>query len=553
MSPPIGAILCTIKLLEEIEATIGERWLMTNKPIALDGASLTLDQVIAVAYGRPGEPEVVINPAAKPGINRAAEAVTRLLARGEVAYGITTGFGAFKDRVIPREHVEELQRNIIASHAVGVGDPFDIPTTRAIMLIRANTLARGYSGIRLATLQLLLDMLNRGIHPVIPQKGSLGASGDLAPLAHMSLVLIGLGEAEYQGQVWPGTEALARAGLEPTVLVAKEGLALTNGTAVMTALGALESYRARLLSRVADVAGCLSLEALHGTPLAFDARIHQLRPYPRQVNCAAYLRELLVGSDFTRHHDPTNVQDAYTLRCIPQVHGAVRDAIAYARWVIEIELNSVTDNPLIFIDDKTEEITVLSGGNFHGEPLAIAMDYLSMAMTELGNISERRTMRLTDEASNAHVLPAFLIKHGGLNSGFMLVQYTAAALATENKVLSHPASVDTIPTSANVEDHVSMGCTAALQTRQVNTNVEQILAIELMAAAQGIDFRKEALGPAARLGRGTAPAYDLVRQVVPFLERDAVMYPYMEAVRRLVATGRLVEVVNEQVEDVWER
>ena len=520
--------------------------------IILDGASLTIDQVITVAYGQPGAPRVELSAEAEAKVSRAARAVEQLLARGEVAYGITTGFGAFKDRIIPPEQVTELQRNIIISHAVGVGNPFDRPTTRAIMLIRANTLARGYSGIRLATLQLLLDMLNAGVHPVIPEKGSLGASGDLAPLAHMSLPLLGEGEAEYQGQIWPGAEAMHRADLQPVTLAAKEGLALTNGTAVMCALGALESYRARRLSRVADVAGCLSLEALHGTTLAFDDRIHQLRPYPRQLNCANYLRALLVDSDFTRHHDPANVQDAYTLRCIPQVHGAVRDAIAYARWVIEIELNSVTDNPLIFIDDATEEISVLSGGNFHGEPLAIAMDYLGIAMTELGNISERRIMRLTDEASNAHVLPAFLTRHGGLNSGFMLTQYTAAALATENKVLAHPASVDTIPTSANVEDHVSMGCTAALQTRQIITNVELILAIELMAAAQGIDFRREKLGQAAKLGRGTQPAYELIRERVPFLEKDAVMYPHIEAVRQLVATGQIVMAVNKAVQDIWE-
>jgi histidine ammonia-lyase len=520
--------------------------------IILDGASLTIDQVIAVAYGQPGASRVELSAEAEAKVNRAALAVEQLLARGEVAYGITTGFGAFKDRIIPSEQVTELQRNIVISHAVGVGQPFDIPTTRAIMLIRANTLARGYSGIRLATLQLLLDMLNSGVHPVIPEKGSLGASGDLAPLAHMSLVLIGEGEAEYQGQILPGTAALQQVNLQPVTLAAKEGLALTNGTAVMCALGALESYRARRLSRVADVAGCLSLEALHGTALAFDDRIHQLRPYPRQLNCANYLRALLVDSDFTRHHDPANVQDAYTLRCIPQVHGAVRDAIAYARWAIEIELNAVTDNPLIFIDEATEEITVISGGNFHGEPIAIAMDYLGIAMTELGNISERRIMRLTDEASNAHVLPAFLTRHGGLNSGFMLTQYTAAALATENKVLAHPASVDTIPTSANVEDHVSMGCTAALQTRQIITNVELILAIELMAAAQGIDFRKEKLGQSARLGRGTQPAYKLVRERVPFLEKDAVMYPYIEAVRQLVATGQIVAAVNGLVQDIWE-
>jgi histidine ammonia-lyase len=524
----------------------------TLETIVLNGEDLSIEEVVTVAKGLPQEPRVVLGEEARQRVGRAAKAVAQLLARGEVAYGITTGFGAFKERAIPLEQVAELQRNILFSHAVGVGDPFDIPTTRAIMLIRANTLARGNSGLQPGTLQLLLDMLNAGVHPVIPQKGSLGASGDLAPLAHMSLVLIGEGEAEHKGQQLSGTQALERAGLTPVTLAAKEGLALTNGTAVMCAIGVLETYRARLLSRVADIAGCLSLEALHGTALAFDERIQQLRPYPRQLNCAAYLRELLKNSDFTRHRDPVNVQDAYTLRCIPQVHGAVRDAISYARWVFEIELNSVTDNPLIFIDDDSGEVTVLSGGNFHGEPLAIAMDYLAMALTELGNIAERRIMRLTDEASNAHVLPAFLTRHGGLNSGFMITQYTAAALAAENKVLAHPASVDTIPTSANVEDHVSMGCTAALQARQIVSNVELILAIELMAAAQGIDFRKTDLGERAQLGRGTQPAYDLIRKHVPFLEKDAIMYPYIEAVRSLVATRELVSAVNAQVQDVWD-
>lgn len=516
--------------------------------ITLNGESLTIEAVITVAYGQPGRPQVALSAQAQARVTRAAEAVQKLLAEGRIAYGITTGFGAFKDRVIPPDDVELLQRNILVSHAVGVGDPFDIPTTRAIMLIRANTLARGHSGIRLETLQLLLEMLNRGVHPVIPQKGSLGASGDLAPLAHMALPLIGEGEAEYQGRILPGREAMAEAGLRPVALAAKEGLALTNGTAIMCALGALETYRAEQLSQIADVAGCLSLEALYGTALAFDRRIHALRPLPRQIDCADYLRAVLDGSAFTRDDDPTHVQDAYTLRCIPQVHGAVRDAVAYARWMFEIELNAVTDNPLIFIDDDTNHIEVLSGGNFHGEPLAIALDYLGIGMSELGNIAERRIMRLVDEASNTHVLPAFLTRNGGLNSGYMIAQYTAAALATENKVLSHPASVDTIPTSANVEDHVSMGCTAGLKARQIIDNVEHILAIELMAAAQGIDFRKQELGQTARLGRGTQPAYDLIRQHVPFIEQDTPMYPHMRAVRALITGGALIEAVNTALE-----
>ena len=505
--------------------------------ITLDGSSLTIEQVIAVAYGQPGSPEIVLGDAAKQAVNRCADAVQTLIARGEIAYGITTGFGAFKDRLISPADVEQLQHNIIVSHAVGVGDPFDIPTTRAIMLIRANTLASGYSGIRLGTLQALLDLLNHGVHPVIPEKGSLGASGDLAPLAHMSLVLIGLGEAEYQGEILSGAEALARAGMTPVRLAAKEGLALTNGTSIMCALGVLETYRAEMLMRTGDIAGCLSLEALHGTQMAFDERIQRLRPFPRQQECAAFLRALLAGSEFTRGYDPLNVQDAYTLRCIPQVHGAVRDAVAYCRWAIEIELNAVTDNPLIFIDG--DDISVISGGNFHGEPLAIAMDYLGIAMSELGNISERRIARLIDESVNTHVLPAFLTRNGGLNSGFMLVQYTAAALATESKVLSHPASVDTIPTSANVEDHVSMGCTAALKARRINNNVERILGIELFAAAQGIDFRKDVIGADKRLGDGTQPVYDLIRQHIPFIEADTVLYPHMEMLRRLVSSGQI--------------
>ena len=515
---------------------------MTEK-ILLDGQSLSIQQVLQVAYGEAGQPEVEISPLAQKQVQRAADAVQSLLARGEVAYGITTGFGAFKDKVIPLEDVKKLQKNIIMSHAVGTGDMYDVPTTRAVMLIRANTLSRGHSGIRPSTLGLLVGMLNAGIHPQIPEKGSLGASGDLAPLAHMALVMIGMGTAEYQGEVISGTEALKRAGLEPVELAAKEGLALTNGTTVMCAIGTLQVHQSERLCGVMDAAGTLSLEALNGTPLAFDERIHALRPFPRQMETAKHLRELLDGSEFTRHYDPSNVQDAYTLRCMPQVHGAVREAIAYTRWVMKIELNAVTDNPLIFIDDETEEITVLSGGNFHGEPLAIAMDYLAIAMTELGNISERRIMRLTDECSNAHALPAFLTNEGGLNSGFMITQYTAAALATENKVLAHPASVDSIPTSANVEDHVSMGLTAGLKLRQITKNVTHILATELMAAAQGVDFRRQEIGADAKLGKGTAPIYTHIREVVPFIEEDTVLYDYLIAVRELITSGVLDDVM----------
>jgi len=507
--------------------------------ISIDGTQLTIADVVQVANGEPGEVSVILSEDARGRMGHAAAAVERLVREGKMAYGITTGFGAFKDRLIPPEQAGELQRNILVSHAVGAGEPFDVPTRRAIMLIRANTLAHGHSGIRPQTLDLLLAMLNRGVHPVIPCKGSLGASGDLAPLAHMSLPLIGLGRAEYRGEVLDGAEALRRVGLAPLELAAKEGLALTNGTSVMTALGVLETHHAEALSQAADIISCLSLEALNGTAAAFDERIHQLRPHPRQVECAAYLRRLLEDSDFTRPYDPHNIQDAYTLRCIPQVHGAVREALAYLRWMMEIELNSVTDNPLIFIDKANDEVEVISGGNFHGEPLAIAMDYLGIAMTELGNISERRLMRLLDASSNGGVLPPFLARQGGLNSGFMLFQYTAAALATENKVLAHPASVDTIPTSANVEDHVSMGVTAGLHLRQIVANVEHILSLELMAAAQGIDFRKEKLAPEARLGQGTRGAHELVRQQTPFIEKDTVLYEYIERVRSLLHKNQI--------------
>jgi len=510
----------------------------------LDGASLTFEQVQAVARGAPGAPRVALTEPARAAVQRAADGVQRLLREGRIAYGITTGFGAFKDRVIPPDQVELLQRNILVSHAVGVGRPFDIATTRAIMLIRANTLARGNSGVRVQTLEMLLELLNRGLHPVIPEKGSLGASGDLAPLAHMSLPLIGEGEVEYQGRVQGSAAALIAAGLTPLTLAAKEGLALTNGTSVMCALGVLETLRAEMLSQAADVAGCLSLEALHGTAAAYDDRVHRLRPFPSQIECAAYLRALLEGSGYVRGGDSANVQDAYTLRCIPQVHGAVRDAIAYARRVFQIELNSVTDNPLLFVDAQSGEVEIISGGNFHGEPLAIAMDYLGLAAAEFGNISERRIMRLTDEASNTQVLPPFLTREGGLNSGFMIVQYTAAALATENKVLAHPASVDTIPTSANVEDHVSMGVTAGLKLRQIQDNVEAIVAIELLAASQGIDFRRQVLEKGAKLGRGTAAAYARVRAHAPFIERDTVLYGYIEAVRCELRGGTLVAAVN---------
>jgi len=504
----------------------------------LDGENLSIEDVVRVAQASPDELRVVIADSAGEKIRHGRRCVEDAIASGKIHYGINTGFGAFKDKLISPDQLKQLQRNIVVSHAVGVGPTFDRDTVRAATLIRANTLAKGHSGVRLELVEALLALLNRGVYPVLPSQGSLGASGDLAPLAHIALVLIGEGEAVYQGERLTGSEALKRAGLSPIVLEAKEGLALTNGTAVSCAVGCLTTWQAENLSHVADISGCLSLEALHGTPDAFDAALHALRPHPRQLECAEHLRRLIEGSTFLRGRDPHHVQDAYTLRCIPQVHGAVRDAILYARWTLEIELNSVTDNPVLVFDEDGG-YRLLSGGNFHGEPVAIAMDYLKLALTELGNIAERRLTRLTDEASNQGTLPAFLTGEGGLNSGFMLVQYTAASLASENKVLVHPASADTIPTSANTEDHVSNSCIAARQAWQIMENVENILAIELFAAAQAIDYRRQALGLEARLGKGTAPVYDLIREHVPFLERDDVMYTHMEAVRQLIR-GRAV-------------
>lgn len=516
--------------------------------LSISGEQLTVDDVVAVA--RRGV-AVGLDPAALPRIERARAAVERLVAEGQIAYGITTGFGRFKDKLIPPAQSAQLQRNLVRSHAAGTGPELDEASVRAMLLVRANTLALGHSGVRPLIIQRLIDLLNRGVHPCIPSQGSLGASGDLAPLAHLTLVLIGEGEAICQGRRLPGGEALAQAGLEPVTLEAKEGLALLNGTSMMVGMGALLVRRAINLLLTADAAACLSLEALHGTDRAFDARVHAARPHPRQMDCAAFLRRLLQGSQFLRPVTATDVQDPYTLRCVPQVHGAVRDAIAYAQWVINIELNAANDNPLIFVEGEGEQerIDVISAGNFHGEPIALAMDYAKIGLTDLGNMSERRINRLVDADSNGGVLPMFLTEHGGLESGFMIAQYTAAALASENKVLAHPASADSIPSSANVEDHVSMGAIATRQVGQILDHVERIVAIELLCAAQAVDLRRRITGQAdASLGRGTGAAYGLIRERVPFQEHDAALAPQIESVRQLVADGTIKRAVEAAVE-----
>ena len=509
-------------------------------PLLISGENLRVDDVVAVANGCP----VALDPVAVPRMEKSRAAVDQLVTEMRAVYGITTGFGRFKDRLISADEVRQLQLNLVRSHAVGVGPELPEPVVRALILARANTLALGYSGARPAIVRLLLDILNAGICPRIPAQGSLGASGDLAPLAHLALVLIGEGEARVNGEVMSGREALEQFGLQPLELEAKEGLALLNGTALMVGMGALLVRRSINLALTADVVACLSLEALNGTDRAYDARVHALRPHPRQINCAEFLRRNLAGSRFLRQDDPNNVQDAYTLRCVPQVHGAVRDSIAYAQWVIDIELNTVNDNPIIFVDENGK-IDVVSAGNFHGEPVALAMDYAALGLTELGNMSERRCARLVDSDSNGGVLPMFLTEQGGLQSGLMMAQYTAAALASENKVLAHPSSADTIPTSANIEDHVSMGAAAVRHAWQVLEHVETIVGIELLLAAQGVDFRCRQLGLSPEdLGAGTSVAYRLLRDRVPFVSSDVFLSPLIEEARSLVASGT----VKEQVE-----
>lgn len=500
----------------------------------IHGEGLNIAGVVQVARHKM---PVGLSKAAMTRVASARAFVESLVADGRVAYGVTTGFGKFSEVSISQDATAELQRNLIRSHACGVGEPFDEETVRAIMLLRANALSKGFSGVAPATLQLLVDMLNRGVHPVIPQQGSVGASGDLCPLSHLVLVMIGEGEACFQGRRMPGAEALRSAGLNPTELGAKEGLALINGTQMMNAVGALTFDRVLTLSKTADVAAALSMEALRGTDAAYDERIQRLRPHPGQIAVASNLRRLVDGSAIRQsHRECGKVQDAYSLRCVPQVHGAGRDALVYVGRVLETEMNSVTDNPLLFPDDGE----IISGGNFHGQPLALALDFLGIATAEWANISERRIERLVNPTLSG--LPAFLTRDGGLNSGMMIAQYTAAALVSENKVLAHPASVDSIPTSANQEDHVSMGSIAARKARTIATHLARVLAIEVMAAAQGVDFL-EPLGP----GRGTLVAHRVVRQAVPHLEQDRPLYTDIDQLTALVESGELLKAVEDAI------
>lgn len=505
------------------------------EPLIINCQTLTVPEVLEVSRSRR---RVKLGPTARKAIDASRDVVDRITANGEVVYGVTTGFGKLADRVIPLEALGQLQRNLVLSHAVGVGEPLDEEIVRAMILLRVQALARGYSGIRTTTVQTLVDLLNSDVVPIIPSKGSVGASGDLAPLAHLALVLIGEGEAMSNGCRATGREALEYAGIQPVKLTAKEGLALINGTQLMTAIGTVIVADGENVLEVADIAGAMSLEAVRGTNRAFDARLQDARPHPGQLQAAAHLRRLTAGSEImTSHrHDTHKVQDPYSLRCMPQVHGASRDAMSYVCRVIETEVNSATDNPLIFADQGD----VISGGNFHGQPVALALDFAAIALAEIANISERRIEAMLDPSFSE--LPPFLTMHGGVDSGFMVSQYTAAAMVSENKILAHPASVDSIPTSANQEDHVSMGATAALKAREVLRNVERVLAIELLCAAEGIDYRRP-----LRSSGSLEAAHALIRSEVAHLDVDRPLYPDIERVTAMVSDGRLRRAAGEAV------
>jgi histidine ammonia-lyase len=505
--------------------------------VSLNGDDLTLSEVWSVAVG--GAP-AGLSEEAREQMRRARDLVDAAAgaASGESTYGINTGFGRFVSRTIPPELSGELQLRLLRSHACGVGDPYPDEVVRAAMLLRANTLAKGYSGARVETVELLLECLNRAVLPLVPSRGSVGASGDLAPLAHLALPLVGEGRASVDGELLPGREALARVGLEPVALGAKEGLSLVNGTQFMGAIGALAVVRARRLARAADIACALSVEALQGSRGSFQPEIHALRPHKGQMESAANVLRLLDGSAIIEAHRWCDrVQDAYSLRCAPQVHGACRDLLDYAERTIEIELNAATDNPLVLVE--TDEL--VSNGNFHGQPLAFALDALAMGIAELASISERRVERLVNP-SLSEGLPPFLTRDGGLNSGFMIPQYVAASLVSENKVLCHPASVDSIPTSAGQEDHVAMGNASALTCWQVLANSERALAIELLAAAQGVEF----LAP-LEPGAGGRAAHGAIRGLSPALDEDRPLADDIESVAAAVASGGLVAAVEDEV------
>jgi histidine ammonia-lyase len=504
----------------------------------ISGNDLTLEAVLEVAAQRR---PVLLSADARAAVDRARAVVDEIVANNKLAYAITTGVGKLSDVRIVGDQIRELQINLVRSHAVGVGDPLSAAETRAMMLLRANSLAKGYSGVRAVVIDTLCEMLNRGVIPYVPSQGSVGASGDLAPLAHLALTLIGEGECiDAAGLRISSGDALQRAQIKPIVLQAKETISLINGTQAMLALGTLALLAAETLVDSADVLGGLCCDALKGTDAAFDERIHKARPHSGQIKTAANLRKMLEGSQIREsHRECGRVQDAYSLRCIPQVHGAVRDTLVHCREVFEIEANSAVDNPLVFITDAENSAgDVVSGGNFHGEPLAFALDFLGIVLSALAGISERRIERLVNPALSEG-LPPFLAQGAGLNSGFMMPQVTAAALVSENKVLAHPASVDSITTSGNKEDYVSMGMTAANKLKRIVENTRNVLAIEAMAVAQAIDF----LAPLKTSKRGQA-AHTAIRSVCPTMEKDRVMYKDLARISEMIATGKIAEIIH---------
>ena len=517
------------------------------KLLHINGNDLTLDDVSAVVYDRR---PVMLEPEARLAVDRARAVVEDLVVNNRVAYAVTTGVGQLSDVHIPPDDIRKLQVNLMRSHAVGVGEPLSEQVTRAMILLRANSLAKGCSGVRAVVIDTLCEMLNRGVHPVIPSQGSVGASGDLAPLSHLGLVLIGEGEACFGGKRMAAASALQQADIKPLTLEAKETISLINGTQAMLAVGLLATLQAQVLADTADVLGALAVDALKGTIVAFDDRIHAARPHPGQIHVARNLKRVLEGSEIREsHRDCGKVQDAYSLRCIPQVHGAVRDTLVHCRSVFEIEMNSAVDNPLVFPEPKkvgspkpaigaAVSGDIISGGNFHGEPVAFALDFLAIALSALAGISERRLERLVNPSLNEE-LPPFLAPGAGLNSGFMMPQVTAAALVSENKVLAHPASVDSITTSGNKEDFVSMGMTAANKLLRVLENTRNVLAIEALAVAQALDFR----APLKTGKRGQA-AHAAIRTVSPTVSQDRILTDDFRRVADLIANGKLAEVLR---------
>ncbi len=502
--------------------------------VVIDGNSLTIEEFIQITRWRK---KIELSQEAIERINKSRALVDKFVDENKVVYGITTGFGKFSDVVITGDETKELQRNLIISHACGVGEPLSEEIVRGIMLLRINALAKGFSGIRLSTLNTLIEMLNKGVHPIIPEKGSLGSSGDLAPLCHMVLVMLGEGEAIYKGQKMSGKEAMEKANINTIELTSKEGLALINGTQVMTSIGAHTIYDAMELSKIADIAASLTIEALNGIIDAYDIRVQNIRPHEGQINTSKNLLKLLENSSMISRQGEIRVQDAYSLRCVPQIHGGSKDCFKYVKEKVEIEMNSATDNPLIFYEDEE----VISGGNFHGQPMALAFDFLGIGLAELANISERRLERLVNP-SLSNGLPGFLIRNGGLNSGFMIVQYSAAALVSENKVLAHPASVDSIPSSANQEDHVSMGTIASRKAMEILDNVRKVLSMEILAACQGIDLRGN-----KGLGNGTKIVYNIIREKIGYLDKDKPMYEEINKCEEIIKSGEIVSKVEEVI------